>query len=131
MAFGKSILNPSQSVGVGVGIGAVDLLIFNRMIPGIADIRTARPQNADIETVRKQAVITCVGVNGFISLITRDWNVFLIGGIVTISMSYLTAHANAVNPETGKMAGPTEQSIAPEMEGFALSDYSMQQGVGE
>jgi len=114
-------------VGVGIGIGAVDLLIFDRMIPGIADIRTARPKNADIETVRKQATIYCVGVNGFISLITRDWNVFLIGGMVTIAMSYLVAHANEVNPDTGKMAGHAETSLAPEMEGFALEDYSMQQ----
>jgi hypothetical protein len=123
----KSILNPSQSVGVGIGIGAVDLLIFDRMIPGIADIRTAAPRNADIETTRRQATIYCVGVNGFISLITRDWNVFLIGGMVTLAMSYLVAHANEVNPATGKMAGPVEASIAPGMEAFALEDYSMQQ----
>lgn len=123
----KSILNPSQSVAVGLGIGAVDLLIFDRMVPGVADIRTARPNNPDIETTRRQATIYCVGVNGFISLITRDWNVFLIGGGITLAMSYLLAHANAVNPDTGKMAGPGEASIAPELEYPAVVDYSMQQ----
>jgi len=123
----KSILRPEHAVAVGIGISAVDLLIFDKMTPGVADIRTAHPQNKDVETTRKQAVIYCVGVNGFVSLITRDWNVFLIGGITTIAMSYLIAHANAVNPATGKMAGAVEQSIAPGMEGFAMEDYSMQQ----
>ena len=82
----KSILNPSQSVGVGIGIAAVDLLIFNQMMPSTTDIRTAQPQNHDVEGERRKAVIYCVGVNGFISLITRDWNVFLIGGIATVAM---------------------------------------------
>jgi hypothetical protein len=123
----KSILSPTASVAVGVGIGAVDLLIFDRMVPGTADIRTAAPQNTDVETVRRQATIYCAGVNGFISLITRDWNVFLIGGIVTIAMSYLTAHANAVNPATGKMTSAPETSLQPDMSQWALPDYSMQQ----
>jgi hypothetical protein len=123
----KSILKPEHAVAVGIGIGAVDLLIFERLTPGVADIRTAHPKNADVETTRRQAVIYCVGVNGLVSLMTRDWNVFLIGGIVTISLSYLIAHANEVNPATGKMAGSVQGSLAPDMEGFALEDYSMQQ----
>lgn len=123
----KSILSPTASVATGIGVGAVDLLIFDRMIPGIADIRTAAPKNKDIETVRRQATIYCAGVNGFISLITRDWNVFLIGGMVTIAMSYLIAHANEVNPATGKMTAPAETSIGPDMADWALPDYSMQQ----
>lgn len=123
----KSILSPTASVATGIGIGAVDLLIFDRMVPGVADIRTAAPKNQDVETVRQQATIYCTGVNGFVSLITRDWNVFLIGGIVTIAMSYLVAHANEVNPQTGKMTPPAETSLTPDMSSWALPDYSMQQ----
>ena len=122
-----SILNPSQSVGVGIGIGAVDLLIFSQHVPSIADVRTARPQNKDVESSRRMAVIYCVGVNGFISLITRDWNVFLIGGAVTVAMSYIVAHANEINPETGKMQGSPVTSVAPEMAQWAVPDYAMQQ----
>jgi hypothetical protein len=131
-----SILNPSQSVGVGIGIGAVDLLIFSMHLPPIADIRTAspvnmknpaKPGNQDIESSRRQAVIYCVGINGLISLITKDWNVFLIGGIVTTAMSYISAHANAINPDTGKMAGqPVSLGSATGVDpGFALADYGM------
>jgi hypothetical protein len=137
-----SILNPSQSVGVGIGIAAVDLLIFQMHLPPITDIRTAsptnpanpaKPGNPDVETARRQAVMYCVGINGLISLITRDWNVFLIGGIATVSMSYISAHANAVNPLTGKMAGAT-QSLGSEVgvdPGFAMQDYGMQADAGD
>jgi len=123
-------------VGVGIGIAAVDLLIFQMHLPPITDIRTAsptnhknpaKPGNPDVESARRQAVVYCVGVNGLISLITRDWNVFLIGGIATVAMSYISAHANAINPQTGKMAGqPASLGADTVDQGFALQDYGMQ-----
>lgn len=121
----KSILNPEHSVAIGVGIGAVDLFIFEKHLPPIADIRTANQGNTDIETARKQATWLCIGVNGLVSVMTRDWNVFLIGGLVTASMSWLYAHANAVNPETGKMSAPGNvTSLAPDMAAqYPMADY--------
>ena len=99
----KSILNPSQSVATGVGIGVVDLFVFNQHLPPMADIRTAQPHNTDVDAARRQATGMCIAVNGLVSLMTRDWNVFLIGGVVTVGMSYLAVHANALNPQTGKL----------------------------
>lgn len=122
----KSILKPEHSVAIGIGVGAVDLLVFNGLLPNTTDIRTANPQNTDVESERRKAVIYCVGINGFVSLITRDWSVFLIGGIVTIGMSYVIAHANEINPATGKMVGQA-MSIAPDLGYEALPDYGMQQ----
>jgi hypothetical protein len=123
MAILKSVLNPSETVAIGVGIGAVDAFIFAQHLPPVADIRTANPQNDDVDAARRQATGLCIAVNGFVSLITRDWNVFLIGGIVTVGMSYITAHANSVNPATGKMDG-SAPSIAPEGQAYPLPDYS-------
>jgi hypothetical protein len=103
----KSVLKPDQSVAIGIGIGVVDLFIFEKALPSMADVRTANPGNTDVETARKQATITAVAVNGLVSVMTRDWNVFLIGGAITASMSWLYVHANAVNPSTGKMSEGT------------------------
>ena len=122
----KSILKPEHSVAIGIGVGAVDLLVFNGLLPNTTDIRTANPQNHDVENERRKAVIYCIGINGFVSLITRDWTVFLIGGIVTIGMSYVIAHANEINPATGKMVGQA-LSIAPDLGYESLPDYGMQQ----
>lgn len=119
----QSVLKPSETVAIGVGIGVVDAFIFERHLPPMADIRTATPQNDDVDAARRQATGLCIAINGFVSLITRDWNVFLIGGVVTVGLSYISAHANSVNPATGKMdAGP--ETLAPEQQAYPLPDYS-------
>jgi hypothetical protein len=125
----KSILQPSQAVAVGIGISALDLLIFDHFVPSVADVRTAAPQNSDVETARRQATIYCVGINGLVSLMTRDWNVFLIGGMTTAAMSWLIVHANTVNPVTGTMKSPGEQAQsdsngATNENMYPLADYS-------
>jgi hypothetical protein len=122
----KSILNPSQAVGVGIGISALDLLIFSHFVPGVADIRSANPQNTDVETGRRQATIYCVGINGLVSLMTRDWNVFLIGGATTAAMSWLVVHANMIHPQTGTMMGPGETAQASNENMYPLPSYEMQ-----
>jgi hypothetical protein len=119
----KSVLNPSETVAIGVGIGAVDAFIFSQHLPPMADIRTATPQNDDVDVSRRQATGLCIAVNGFVSLITRDWNVFLIGGIVVVGLSYITAHANSINPATGKMDIGTN-TLSPDQTTYPLPDYS-------
>lgn len=123
----KSVLNPSQAVAVGVGIGAVDMLIFSHFVPGIADIRSANPQNSDVDTSRRQATLTCIGLNGLVSLMTRDWNVFLIGGMVTAAMSWAVVHANTVHPQTGSMSSPGDAAQSSNENMYPLPDYSMQE----
>jgi hypothetical protein len=123
----KSILNPSAAVGVGIGISALDLLIFSHFVPSVTDVRSANPQNGDVETARRQATIYCVGVNGLVSLMTRDWNVFLIGGATTAAMSWLVIHANTVHPQTGTMQSPGESAQASNTNMYPLPDYQMQE----
>lgn len=120
----KSILKPSETIAVGVGIGAVDVFIFTQHLPAMADIRTAQPHNTDVDASRRQATGLCIAVNGFVSLISRDWNVFLIGGIVTVGLSYLATHANALDPATGKMAGGTPSLGGDDLQAYPLPDYS-------
>jgi hypothetical protein len=127
MALPKSILNPSQSVAVGVGISALDLLIFSHFVPSLTDVRSAKPQNSDVETARRQATMYCIGINGLVSLMTRDWNVFLIGGMTTAAMSWLVVHANTVHPQTGTMQSPGESAQSSNENMYPLPDYSMQE----
>lgn len=127
MAFGISkILDPSQVVAIGVGIGAVDAFIFANHLPNMADVRSAKPQNSDIDTTRRQATTACVAVNGLVSVMTGSWDVFLIGGVVTLALSYLYAHANSIDPATGKMEASNQAPPAPDQDnasGFPLPDY--------
>lgn len=131
MAFFNSILSPSQSVAIGVGIGVVDAFIFAHGLPNMADVRSAKPQNNDIDATRRQATGACIAINGLVSVMTRDWDVFLIGGIVTVALSWLYVHANAVDPSTGRMQGDPYSAPAAEQDnatGFPLADYDYSNG---
>jgi hypothetical protein len=121
-----SILTPSQSVGIGIGIGAVDLLVFEKHLPAMADVRTADPQDTDIDSSRRAATLTCIAINGLVSVMTRDWTVFLIGGAVTVAMSWGFAHANTVHPATGTTAAPGDTAMTPDdaTSQYPLADYS-------
>jgi hypothetical protein len=121
----KSILNPSQSVAIGVGIGVVDLFIFDKHLPAIADVRTADPQDTDIDAARRSATMQCIAINGLVSLMTRDWDVFLIGGAITAAMSWTFAHANTVHPATGTTQAPGETAMTPDdlSAQYPLADY--------
>jgi hypothetical protein len=126
MAFFNSILSPSQSVAIGVGIGVVDAFVFAHGLPNMADVRSAKPQNNDIDATRRQATGACIAINGLVSVMTRDWDVFLIGGIVTVALSWLYVHANAVDPSTGKLQGDPYSPAAADQDnatGFPLADY--------
>jgi hypothetical protein len=130
MAF-KSILNPSQSVAIGIGLGAVDAFIFSSHLPNAADVRTANPGNNDVDATRRQAVGLCIAINGLASVMTRDWNVFLIGGIVTVGLAFFYVHANAVDPSTGKMVEPGNAKAVPEQDNanaYTMPDYGYSSG---
>lgn len=119
----RNILNPSQAVAVGIGVGALDLWLFSTHLPVLADIRTAPAGNGDVETTRRQATIECIGINGLVSVMTGNWDVFVIGGAITAAMSWMIAHANAVHPETGTMTAPGENA-APDLSGaYPMPDY--------
>jgi hypothetical protein len=124
MALWSSILKPNETVAVGVGLGVVDAFIFNTHLPAIADIRTADPQNTDIDASRRTATGLCIAINGLVSVMTRDWNVFLIGGVVTVGLAWLTVHANAVHPATGTMVIPGSDAVPADQDN-AAGPYSM------
>jgi hypothetical protein len=122
----KSILNPSQSVAIGIGIGVVDLFIFQKHLPAVADVRTAEPQDNDIDASRRSATMTCIAINGLVSLMTRDWDVFLIGGAITAAMSWTYAHANTVHPATGTTQAPGEMKVTQDdlSHQYPMPDYA-------
>lgn len=119
-----SILNPSSTVAIGIGLGAVDAFIFSTHLPNIADVRSADPQNTDVDTCRRQAAGLCIAINGVVSVMTRDWDVFLIGGIVTVGMAWLYVHANSVHPSTGTMTAPGDAPTSGDSaQMYPLPDY--------
>lgn len=107
-----SLLKPEVSLPVALATSAVVYAIYGN-IPDVPDIRVSEPNDADLAGAEKTARWTSAGVVAGISLVARDPNIFIIGGIAVIVMSWWHRHANMLDPVTGKLAGST--TVAPEV----------------
>lgn len=122
----KSVLKPPESITVGLAEVAAVYVIYSAALPNHADIRTAPAHNTDIEASRRKAAWTSASVLGFVYLLTRDLNSFLLGGLALAGIDYLTKHANGINPGTGQLAvgnGGGAVQDAGDAGAFPLPDY--------
>lgn len=117
----NSILKPDTSVMLGVANGALIASIYDKTIPSVAAVRVADSHDNDIEAARKHAAWASAGVLGFMYLLTRDRNSFLIGGLVLASVDLIVKHANGMNPMTGSLDTNESESIDPSL----VNDYSL------
>lgn len=122
--FPRSILKPDTSVMLGLANGAIILAIYNGTIPNITFIRTGDSHDDDVESTRKAAAWTSAAILGFMFLVTRDRNSFLIGGLVLAGTDMMVKHANGVNPGTGKLDSQHGQSITEDANIYPMPDYS-------
>jgi hypothetical protein len=116
-----------HAVEVGVLVGVADLLIFQHFMPPVTDIRRAEPFNGDIESSERTALLVTVGFTLLVSGFVRSLDTFLIGGAVIVGVDFAFKHANAVNPDTGKLhvadAGSLDMATV-----HNLPDYSSSSG---
>lgn len=123
----KSILNPNTSVMIGIANGALIVSIYDKTVPSVASVRVADPHDGDIESARKHAAWASAGVLGFVYLLTRDKNSFLIGGLVLAGVDLMVKHANGMNPMTGSLDTNDDESIDPSLVAdYPLPDYTDQ-----
>jgi zinc transporter ZupT len=121
----RSILNPNTSVMIGIANGALIVSIYDKTVPSVASVRVADPHDQDIESARKHAAWASAGVLGFVYLLTRDKNSFLIGGLVLAGVDIMVKHANGMNPQTGSLDSNDDESIDPSLANdYPLPDYS-------
>lgn len=99
----KSVLTPQGSVTMGIATGVMVYAIFDRSLPDSATMSATPAGDVNIEAGRKKAVWTSAGVLAAVTIITRDHNVFILGGIVLIALDLHARHANYTNPDTGKL----------------------------
>lgn len=103
----------------GILVGIADVLIWRHFVPNVADIRTAPQFNGDIESAERSALIIGTGVTLLIAGFAKSAKVFAIGGIILAGLDFATKHANAVNPNTGKMAAAS----SAESTSYPMPDY--------
>lgn len=120
---------PDMGVGhkalIGVGVAIGNILVYSHFVPPVTDVRVAEPFDSDVENAERKALIYTIALTSLVSLLTRSKEVFIIGGVAIIAEDFTITHANAVNPDTGKMASPTAPSLdISNVESFPMTDYS-------
>jgi hypothetical protein len=108
----KSILKPQESVVSGIATGVLVYAIYNQSVPNTAVMHATPANDINIEAGRKKATWTAAGVLAGVTLLTRDANVFILGGIVLIALDWHTRIANASAPDTGKLVSPGGEGIS-------------------
>ncbi len=114
-------MKAETSVVAGLSVAALVYAIYSNATPSIADIRVAKPRDADIEAARKLAAWTSAGVVAGVSLIAKDGTIFVLGGAMIIALDWWHRHANEVTPLTGRATAPDMVPVETEMN--AESDY--------
>lgn len=99
----KSILTPEGSVVGGIATGILVYAVYDRSLPDAATMGATPAGDPNIESGRKKAAWTSAGVLAAITLLTRDVNVFILGGVVLVALDLHARHGNAANPDTGRI----------------------------
>jgi hypothetical protein len=102
MAF-TSILKPDGSVVIGVATMVAMYTIYDRSLPDAATMHATTANDINIEAGRKKATYTAAGALSVITLLTKDVNVFILGGITLFALDFHARHANASNKDTGEL----------------------------
>jgi hypothetical protein len=113
----KTFLKPSESVMVSMATGAMVYGIYQYSLPSIAEVHATDAHNANLDAGRKKAMWTSAGVVGGMFLMTRDPNVFMVGGLAFLALEWSFRHANSTDAKTGKVVGRTKSD--------ALGDYTV------
>jgi hypothetical protein len=128
----KSVLKPPESITIGLAEAAAVYVIYQSVLPNQADIASAPPNDATIESGRKKAAWKAGALLGFVFLLTQDVNSFLIGGLALGGIDLMTKHANEVNPATNKavaspgssITGAADAAPGDNSTAFPVADYA-------
>lgn len=116
------MLKPEVSLGVGLATAALVYATFNAALPSVADVRSAKAQDQDINASRNMAAWTSAGIVAAVSLVAKDPTVFVVGGAMVIALDWWHRHADQVNPTLGRVPGGTGSTVAPAAAGLGASD---------
>lgn len=96
------MLAKEQSIIAGLAVASIVYATYSRATPSVADMRVGGRQDQDLDASRNVAAWTSAAVVAGVALIAKDPNIFVMGGVMVIGLDWMTRHANAVDPQTGR-----------------------------
>lgn len=119
-----SVLKPDVSIPVAVATGALVYGIYNMALPTVADVRTSAENHPDVSSANKAAAWTSAAAVAGIALISRDMNVFIVGGGMTLALTWWYAHADMVIPEISRaMPDFSNEPDMVDADGAAMAQF--------
>jgi len=104
---------------VGGVVGGIGLGIFHYVCPPHEDVRASQAFNGDVESMERIALYSSSAIVIVTALVMRSLEVFIVGEGVILACDFITKHANAINPDTGKVQGVQAATATS----FPLPDY--------
>jgi hypothetical protein len=104
-------LKPEVSLQVAAATAAVVYGVFQLEVGNsLADVRNANPNNTIMKGSINTAAWTAGGVVAGISLLSKDFTVFIVGGAIAAALTWKYKHANMAHPSTGQVVMPVQNS---------------------
>jgi len=105
-------MDRAASVGVGVAMMGLTVVIYQTSLPPLTDQRVAPLNERNSSASEKTARWVSGALVGLVSLVTMDATVFILGASAVIAESWMYRHANmGVNP-LGPTSMPSSRSTA-------------------
>jgi hypothetical protein len=95
-----------HAVELGVLVGVGNLLIFQHFMPPVTDVKAGPQHDGLIEGSERTALLVSVAFTTLAAGFVKSWDTFLIAGAVIVGVDFAYKHANAMHPDTGKVALP-------------------------
>lgn len=102
-------LKPNEEIQVSALSAAVVYGVWQLHAPNLADVKAAPAGNSNVHASMKSAVWTAAAVTAGLALLAKSPTIFVIGTVMNVAEYWHYAHANAVNPATGKV---DDQAVA-------------------
>lgn len=98
-----SLLKPSESVIASVALGTMVVGVYSVALPHAIDVRASDENDDHVASAEKTAAWMSAGVVAGMSFLLRDPTMFVTGSVMVIGLSWWYRHANAVNPNIGRV----------------------------
>jgi hypothetical protein len=102
----KSILKPEGSIGLGIATAIFVYAIYDHSLPATAVVHATDPLDGNIDAARKKASWTAAGGVSLVTLLTKDVNILILGGVTLFALDMHARHANASDNVTGDLVAP-------------------------
>lgn len=96
-------LKPPEEVQIAAITAAGVWAIFQLNTPNLADVKAAPAGNPIAHSTVKTAAWTATAFVAALSVLGKSPTIFVVGSLVIIGESWKYYHANATDPQTGKV----------------------------